>query len=58
MSAPDDAGRTGHALVQVLGRIEAALTSPQRCCDVCGCLCARGENCPNCALNAVQRRAS
>jgi hypothetical protein len=50
---------TAHAIVQVLARLDAALTLPRRCCDTCGCLCRRGENCPNCAIaNAQARRAS
>lgn len=55
MSAHDDVERTSHALVQVLGRIEAALQRHTRCCHHCGCLLIRGENCPNCALTQIRR---
>lgn len=41
----------GHHLTQVLGRIESATASPTTyVCTQCGCLCRRGESCPNCAL--------
>lgn len=55
MTTNDDTTRTGHAIVQVLGRIEAAIQTPQRCCDACGCLCLRGESCPNCAVANIRR---
>lgn len=38
-------------LTQLLGRIELVLADgARRCCETCGCLCRRGETCPNCAL--------
>ena len=38
-------------LTQLLGRIELVIADgARRCCETCGCLCRRGETCPNCAL--------
>lgn len=49
----------GHHLTQVLGRIETTARHPRTyCCHACGCLCRRGESCPNCALDATERAAS
>lgn len=47
----------GHHLTHVLTRIETALARP-RTCDECGCLCRRGESCPNCALTNATRDPS
>lgn len=55
MSSADHATRTVQHLVQVLGRIEAAVQHPTHCCTNCGCLCRRGETCPNCAIANIRR---